>query len=94
MVAIHPEALEMFTLFNAVIGFVAAVVLGALFLLGLPFLIMAVIAIVAFAVLAAILGLAVGLLKLALFVVLPVLVVFWLLKAVFGFGRHRTTTFS
>jgi hypothetical protein len=84
----------MFTLVNAVIGFFAAVVLGVLFLLGLPFLIMAVIALVAFAILAAILGLAVGLLKLALFVVVPVLVVFWVVKAVFGWGRRRTTTFS
>ena len=86
----------MFTLVNAVIGLVAAVVLGVLFLVGLPFLSMAVIAIVAFVLLAVIFGLAVGLLKLALFVVLPVLVVFWVLKAVFGFGRGRgrTTTFS
>jgi hypothetical protein len=34
-----------------------------------------------------ILGLAVGLLKLALFVVLPILVLFWLAKALFGIGR-------
>ncbi|MDE3216269.1 MAG: hypothetical protein KGO03_07725 [Gemmatimonadota bacterium] len=84
----------MFTLVNAVIGLVAAVVLGVLFLIGLPFIIMAVIALVGFVLLAVVFGLAVGLLKLALFVVLPVLVVFWVLKAVFGFGRRRTTTFS
>lgn len=84
----------MFTLVNAVIGLVAAVVLGVLFLVGLPFIILAVIALVAFVVLSVIFGLAIGLIKLALFVVLPVLVVFWLLKAVFGFGRKRTTTFS
>ncbi|MGH7670194.1 MAG: hypothetical protein ACRENQ_11950 [Gemmatimonadaceae bacterium] len=80
----------MFTLINALIGLGAAVVLGVLFLVGLPFLIMAVVAIVAFAVLAAIFGLAVGLLKLAFFVVLPVLVVFWLVKNVLGLGRKRS----
>lgn len=84
----------MLTLLNAVVGFFVAVVLGVLFLVGLPFIILAVIALVAFVCLAVIFGLAIGLLKLALFVVLPVLVVFWLLKAVFGFGRKRTTTFS
>jgi hypothetical protein len=81
----------MFTLINAVIGLVAAVVLGVLFLLGLPFLIMAVIALVAFVVLGVVFGLAIGLLKLALFVVLPVFVVFWLVKNVLGFGRKRTS---
>ena len=80
----------MFTLVNALIGLVAAVVLGVLFLIGLPFLIMFVIAIVAFAVLAAIFGLAIGLLKLALFVVLPVFIVFWLVKNVLGLGRKRS----
>ncbi len=80
----------MFTLINAVIGFVAAVVLGVLFLVGLPFIIMAVIALVAFVILAVIFGLAVGLLKLALFVVLPVMLVFWLIKNVLGFGHRRT----
>ncbi len=80
----------MFTLVNALIGLVAAVVLGVLFLVGLPFLIMAVIALVAFAVLAAIFGLAIGLLKLAIFVVLPVFVLFWLVKNVLGFGRKRS----
>lgn len=80
----------MFTIVNILIGLCAAVVLGVLFLVGLPFLIMAVIAIVAFAVLAAMFGLAIGLLKLALFVVLPVFVVFWLVKNVLGFGRKRT----
>ncbi len=81
----------MFTLVSGIIGFFAAVVLGVLFLVGLPFLIMAVIALVAFAVVAAIFGLAIGLLKLALFVVVPVLVVFWVAKAVFGLGRRRST---
>lgn len=80
----------MFTLVNALIGLCAAVILGVLFLVGLPFLIMAVIAVVAFAVLAAIFGLAIGLLKLALFVVLPVFVVFWVVKQVFGLGRRRS----
>lgn len=80
----------MFTLINALIGLCAAVVLGVLFLVGLPFLIMAVVAVVAFAVLAAIFGLAVGLLKLALFVVLPVFIVFWLVKNVLGLGRKRS----
>ena len=80
----------MFTLVNGLIGLVAAVVLGVLFLVGLPFLIMAVIALVAFAVLAAIFGLAIGLLKLAIFVVLPVFVLFWLVKNVLGFGRKRS----
>ncbi|HEX8725785.1 MAG TPA: hypothetical protein VF737_10390 [Gemmatimonadaceae bacterium] len=81
----------MLTLVNVLIGLVAAVVLGVLFLIGLPFLIMFVIAIVAFAVLAAIFGLAIGLLKLALFVALPVFVVFWLVKNVLGLGRKRST---
>lgn len=81
----------MLTLVNVLIGLVAAVVLGVLFLIGLPFLIMFVIAIVAFAVLAAIFGLAIGLLKLALFVVLPVFIVFWLVKNVLGLGRKRST---
>lgn len=81
----------MLTLVNVLIGLVAAVVLGVLFLIGLPFLIMFVIAIVAFAVLAAIFGLAIGLLKLALFVVLPVFVVFWLVKNVLELGRKRST---
>ena len=80
----------MFTFVNALIGLCAAVILGVLFLVGLPFLIMAVIAVVAFAVLAAIFGLAIGLLKLALFVVLPVFVVFWVVKQVFGLGRRRS----
>lgn len=80
----------MFTIVSAVIGLVAAVVLGVLFLIGLPFIIMAVIALVAFVILGVVFGLAIGLLKLALFVVLPVLFVFWLLKAVFGFGRRRS----
>ena len=80
----------MFTLINALIGLCAAVVLGVLFLVGLPFLIMAVVAVVAFAVLAATFGLAVGLLKLALFVVLPVFIVFWLVKNVLGLGRKRS----
>ena len=80
----------MFTLISAVIGFVAAAVLGVLLLVGLPFLIMAVIALVGFAILAAIFGLAIGLVKLALFVVLPVLFLFWLVKVVFGVGRRRT----
>ena len=65
--------------------------LGVLFLFGLPFLIMAVIALVAFVLCGVVFGLAMGLLKLALFVVLPVFVVFWLVKNVFGFGRRRTT---
>jgi hypothetical protein len=80
----------MFTLVSAVLGLVGAIILGVLFLLGLPFIIMAVIALVAFVCLAVVFGLAVGLLKLAIFVVLPVMFVFWLLKAVFGFGRRRT----
>ena len=81
----------MFTLVTAIVGFVGAVVLGVLFLFGLPFLIMAVIALVAFVLVATIFGLAVGLLKLALVVVLPVLLVFWLVKKVFGVGRRQTT---
>ncbi|HET7631805.1 MAG TPA: hypothetical protein VFK16_05750 [Gemmatimonadaceae bacterium] len=78
----------MFTLINVVLGLVGSVVLGVLFLIGLPFILMIVLALVAFAVLAMVFGLVVGLLKLALFVVLPVLVVFWVVKAVFGIGRR------
>ncbi|HVB32029.1 MAG: hypothetical protein ACYCVL_01420 [Gemmatimonadaceae bacterium] len=85
------EAREMFTLFSAVIGLIGAVVLGVLFLLGLPFIIMFVIAIVAFVLLAVVFGLAIGLLKLALFVVLPVFVVFWLVKNLLGLGRERSS---
>jgi len=81
----------MFTLFSAVIGLIGAVVLGVLFLLGLPFIIMFVIAIVAFVLLAVVFGLAIGLLKLALFVVLPVFVVFWLVKNLLGLGRERSS---
>ncbi len=81
----------MFTLFSAVIGLIGAVVLGVLFLLGLPFIIMFVIAIVAFVLLAVVFGLAIGLLKLALFVVLPVFVVFWLVKNLLGIGRERSS---
>jgi hypothetical protein len=80
----------MFTLVGAIAGLVGSIILGVLFLLGLPFIIMAVIALVAFVCLAVVFGLAVGLLKLAIFVVLPVMFVFWLLKTVFGFGRRRT----
>ena len=81
----------MFTLFSVVIGLIGAVVLGVLFLLGLPFIIMFVIAIVAFVLLAVVFGLAIGLLKLALFVVLPVFVVFWLVKNLLGLGRERSS---
>lgn len=81
----------MFTLFSVVIGLIGAVVLGVLFLLGLPFIIMFVIAVVAFVLLAVVFGLAIGLLKLALFVVLPVFVVFWLVKNLLGLGRERSS---
>lgn len=81
----------MFTLVGGAIGLVGAVILGVLFLFGLPFIIMAVIAIVAFALIAAVLGLVAGLFKLAIFVVLPVLVLFWVAKAVFGLGRSRSS---
>ena len=80
----------MFTLAHAIAGFITAIVLGVLFLFGLPFILLAVIALVAFVCLAVIFGLAIGLLKLALFVVLPVMVLFWLAKKVLGIGRTRT----
>ncbi len=82
----------MFTLLGAAVGLVAAVVLGVLFLFGLPFIIMAVIALVAFVLLGVIFGLAIGLLKLAVFVVLPVFVLFWFVKNVLGFGRKHATS--
>jgi hypothetical protein len=72
------------------VGLVGLLVGAVVLVIGLPFIILFVVALCAVVVLALLFGLTIAFLKLALFFVLPALLVWWILKAVFGLGRKAS----